>query len=77
MDDAGPRGPRAATAAVRALLVRGSSKLCESLGRGRGAFSLSPRLFLHQPSQAPDQVSWGRKVFAFSQRTRGKMGAQL
>lgn len=77
VDGAGPRGPRAATAAVRALLVRGSSKLCKSLGRGRSAFSRSPHLFLHQPSQAPDQVSWGRKTFAFSQRTRGKAGAQL
>lgn len=62
MGDAGPRGPRAATAAIGALLVRRSSKLCKSLGRGWGAFSLSPHLFLHQPSQAPDQVSWGRKV---------------
>lgn len=36
LDGAGSRGPRAATAAVWALLVHGSSKLCASVGMGGG-----------------------------------------
>lgn len=61
MDDAGPRGPRAATAAVRALLVRGSSKLCESLGRGAG------RLLTFSPSFSPPAHPGSRS---------GKLGAK-
>lgn len=55
LDGAGSRGPRAATAAVWALLVHGSSKLCASVGMGGvgRAFSLSPRLFFSSPVRPP------------------------
>lgn len=53
---AGPRGPRAGTAAVGALPVRGSSKLRAGLG-GRLP-TVSPS-FLLQPSETTDLVSQG------------------
>lgn len=53
---AGPRGPRAGTAAVGALPVHGSSKLRAGLG-GRLP-TVSPS-FLLQPSETTDLVSQG------------------
>lgn len=67
----GPQGPRAATAAVGALLVLGSSKLCAGLG-GR-LLTVSP---LFSFLQTIDQVSRGREALACSKCAQGEAGVQ-
>ena len=68
----GPQGLRAATAAVGALLVRGSSKLCAGLG-GR-LLTISPLFssFL----QTIEQVSRGREALECSKRAQGEAAVQ-
>lgn len=67
----GPQGPRAAIAAVGALLVLGSSKLCAGLG-GR-LLTVSP---LFSFLQTIDQVSRGREALACSKCAQGEAGVQ-
>lgn len=61
------------------LCLSAAQVSCVRVGVG-GVWGGSPLTFfpsfLLQPSQTPDQVSWGREVFPFFKSTQGKVGAQ-